>query len=283
MTLIIGIILVSIGLVILIAAVLKTRRKIVDENIISDDEIIQQAFEILDGLNNAKNYEEILLEQSSIEEKLVMLFDKLFADNKIKAAEKVLNLMTNSEIAAKGINTRRGLVFLKMGYFDRAADEFRIAVEQNPDDIKAANNLAYIFNRMKRYEDTIKLLEPFLSDDTNVITLVNLGIAYFHSGDIENAYEILNAAYKKNPSIPEVHLYIGNCLKSLGEEEKANKAFQRYLVLSGKINIDDVSKKDDLEGDKNKIDTGEDDYRENNIEYNGDNGDSKDLNDEQDE
>ena len=110
---------------------------------------------------------------------------------------------------------------------------------------------------MKRYEDSIKILEPLLSDNNNVVTLVNLGIAYFHSGDAEKSYELLNAAYKKNPKIPEIHLYIGNCLKKFGEDEKAQKAFQRYLILSGKIDVNSDAQNSETKESSKQIDSEE--------------------------
>ena len=233
MTVTVGIILVALSLAILIFALVRAKRQSSQsEPLVDEDTVIQQSFEIVDTLDNPEQYSKILLSQEPVEVRLAKLFDQLFAGGKISPAEKVAKLLVQFAPDLAAGYARLGLAHLRMGNLESAEKNLRTALEIDPEDVRSANNLGYILNQRGRYAESVAVLESVLGEDEqNVVTLVNLGIAKYHIGDVDGAYELLNSAYKKNPNIPEVHLYIGHCLKQFGDEKRAQIAYARYEEL----------------------------------------------------
>ncbi len=229
----IGVILVALSVVILIFALIRAKKQSADSQpLLEEDTAIQQAFEVIDQFDDHENLSKILISQDPVEIRLAKLFDALFAEGKFAAAEKVARILVDFAPDLHIGYARLGMIQLKMGNLQAAERNLKTALEINPEDVRSANNLGYILNQQKRYAEAVAVLEPVLGyDEENVVTLVNLGIARFHTGNVEGAFELLNSAYKKNPNIPEVHLYIGHCLKHFGEMQKAQIAYQRYEQL----------------------------------------------------
>ncbi len=199
----------------------------------SEDETMQRAFSIIDNLPDSKRFSAILLEQGKPEQKLLHIIDELFTANLIVQATKASTLLTEFAPDFPAGYARLGKCYLKAGNYEKAETALRKALELDENDKKTANNLSYIFNKTKRYEQTVEILEKFAHEDNkDLITLMNLGIAFFHVGQKDMAFDLFNSAYKINPNMPEVHLYIGHCLKEFGQTEKANLAYRRYKALT---------------------------------------------------
>jgi len=232
----IGITLVVISVAVLVLALLRSRKEPVAIDTLLDEDIaIQKAFEIIDGIPESESFSSILLAQEPVEIRLAKIFDNLFSQNNISQSQKIARIIVEYVPDNPAGYSRLGLAMLRLGKFDRAENAFRNALEIDPTDSKSANNLGYILNRKEKYTEAVEILNPLLTDeDDNLVTIINLGIALYHTGNVARAFELMNAAYKKNPELPEIHLYIGHCLKSFGEMDKANIAYQRYRLLTKK-------------------------------------------------
>lgn len=239
MSIYVGIALVVVGLAIFIFAVFRGRRRAsIEESLLSADEAIKMAFEAIDDIPDSDTFAGMLLAQDDVEVRLVKLFDALFSAGKTAAAQKVADIIIKYVPDMAAGYTRSGMAAMKKQNREKALEAFETAIKIEPENIHTANNLGYLYNNMKRYEDAINVLESAFSEENgNSITFVNLGIAYFHIGNTQRAYELLNGAYKINPKIPEIHLYIGHCLRELGEVEKAAVAYKRYRIIIGEMKV----------------------------------------------
>ncbi len=240
----IGIALVVISVAVLVFALLRSRKEpIAIDTLLDEDVAIQKAFEIIDILPESESFSSILLAQEPVEIRLAKIFDNLFSQNNISRAHKIAQIIVEYVPDNPAGYSRLGLALLRLGKYDRAENAFRNALEIDPTDSKSANNLGYILNRKEKYAEAVKILNPLLGDEEdNLVTIINLGIALYHTGNVARAFELMNAAYKKNPELPEIHLYIGHCLKSFGEMDKANIAYQRYRLLTNKPEVESASK-----------------------------------------
>lgn len=227
----IGIILIIIATITLSILQFRGTRKKDYEKSKSTEDLIKQAFEIIDHLPNSDTLSNILISQQPVEERLAELFDELFEKEHTYHAEKIAQLLVKCQPESSHSYSRLGISQMKLKRYDDAEMSFHKALELNPDDIHAANNLAYILNERGLFDQSVQLLERFV-ESGNVITLINLGIAKYYTGDIELAFELLNSAYKKDLKRPEIHFYIGKCLEAMGDTEKAKLAFERYKILT---------------------------------------------------
>ncbi len=235
MYLYIGIALVALGIIVFVVALVRSSKGSGRgrEDAAEEDLILQKAFEIVDAVPDNQSLQNQLLSQDDLELRLLRVFDELALRGDFASAKRIAKLLVDWAPDLGVGYSKLGLAALRLGEIDEACEALKRALEIDPEDIKAANNLGYIYNSQKRYAEAAQVLESVLGEDEgNVVTLVNLGIAKFHLGDVERAYELLNAAYKKNPRIPEVHLYLGHCLKEFGDTQRANKAYRRYKLLT---------------------------------------------------
>ncbi|MCD6595802.1 hypothetical protein J7L68_09055 [bacterium] len=250
MYIIIGIILVVISLVILVLALWRSKKGNPGDILLDEDTTIQQVFEIIDTAQNFEVLNSILLSQEPVEIRLAKVFDNLFSSEQFQSAEKVAKIMVEFAPDLSSGHSRFGIVSLKMGKFEQAEKSFQNALEIDTDDFRSANNLSYILNQQERYAESVQVLRPIIDNNRgNLASLVNYGIALFHLDKIEKSFETLDSAYRQNPNIPEIHLYIGHCLKAFGDDEKAKLAYGRYKVLKNQLSTKEPTRAKD--NDKN--------------------------------
>ncbi len=229
----IGLVLLIIGVAILVAAILHSLMN-------RDRKLFQRIKNVMIGLPEYVDMEKILQNKEiPIYSRIISILDGLIKAKRFEAAQEIAELSLEHFPKSSEVHTRLGMIFLRQNNFTEAEKHFLAALASDPNDIHAANNLAYIYNFQKRYKETIALLEPLLElNNENAITLVNLGIAYFHTNEKLKSYKVLHAAYKIAPRMPEIHFYMSYCLREFNENEKADLAYKRYLVLSGQAEKD---------------------------------------------
>ncbi len=233
----IGAILIVVGLVVITFILWNVKKHPrMDSTDEEDQQRIQFAQSIIEGLPEQDDISSVLLAEEPILVKLSKGFDILLAANRIPAAERIAKLIIEIDQDSPAGHMRLGLTAMRRGNFEKAKDEFKIALDNDLGLIRALNNLSYILNYQKRFAETIELMEPYTASIMdNTVSTVNLAIAYYHEEKPRKAYWLLNSAYKQEPRIPEIHLYMGHCLKKLGENEKAKLAYKRYKILVSEV------------------------------------------------
>jgi len=112
-----------------------------------------------------------------------------------------------------------GRAYTKCGKYDDALNQYEQCIALSDDNPDAHFNLGYIFLARKEYASAIKefgevveLKPPYLSD-----AYVNLGIAYYNGGHLEEALGALNKALKLNPKDGKISAYIDAVKAQLGK------------------------------------------------------------------
>lgn len=91
---------------------------------------------------------------------------------------------TGDRKAAREAN-KAGLEYFQNGEFDKAAVEFRKALEASPKDIEVRNNLAFAVLKSGRHEQSIGLLaETLMADPTRASAWSNLAEAFAETGKL---------------------------------------------------------------------------------------------------
>ncbi len=103
-----------------------------------------------------------------------------------------------------------GRALAKSGRYDEALNHYEQSIAIMPENPDAHFNLGYIFLDRKEYasaarefEEVIKLKPPYLSD-----AYVNLGIARYSAGHLEEALKALKKALPLNPKNGSISAYI---------------------------------------------------------------------------
>jgi len=112
---------------------------------------------------------------------------------------------------------------------------YQATLDQNPNDVTALLGIATVYQQNDNPAAAAAYLEKVLEVDPNqkevYIRLANI----YMSADVaqyQAAVTVLNKATSVDPSNPEVYLKLGTAQNSLGKNEEALLAWQKYLQLA---------------------------------------------------
>lgn len=133
------------------------------------------------------------------------------------------------------IHADRGLAFTKDGLWDKAIDEFKVALGYAPDNISALTNLATALKQKGHFDEAISILESVLNQDWR-ISNEGLGIIYYNLGNTyrdKKLEEKAIAQYKKaievRPNHASTWYNLGQSYFAIGELENAARSYEKAL------------------------------------------------------
>ena len=140
----------------------------------------------------------------------------------------------------------RGLMYLDNGEFDNAIKDFEKAIEFEPDDLYAYNNIGYAYKRQKEYEKAVEIYKKALElevEDSKEIIHRNLYIAYLLLGKYGEAYDEVSLMVKEYyggqagfDMFTEIYRHSGENKKCLEVQEifaeSVENEEERYKVMA---------------------------------------------------
>ena len=127
----------------------------------------------------------------------------------------------------------RGVALAGMGRFAEAETMYREALQKDPADFKAWNNLAGIlFEAMSRPIDAIQCMEQAMKiEPQNKLGWANLASMVGQLGRHEKALEFANRAIALDPHMVEAHLHKATAAKALGKLEIIKEVSQALASI----------------------------------------------------
>jgi len=119
--------------------------------------------------------------------------------------------------------------------YDQAETLLLQALNNDPRDLEVLINLAYTYNQLEYYRQSLEYCNMALSfDPTQPIARSNRAYAYFQLGETERALEDINLSIRNNKSNPMAHMYKGEILLATEDEkDHACKCFEKAKKLGG--------------------------------------------------
>ncbi len=119
---------------------------------------------------------------------------------------------------------------LAQGKLDDAERRLRLVVGANPDQLGAANDLAWILaERGAELDTALSLAEAAVAADPNADHLDTLGFVLLKRGEYERASQTLRRALERRPASPGTSYRLGLALKGSGQRDAAKSAFETAL------------------------------------------------------
>src|SRR4051812_11296094 len=127
----------------------------------------------------------------------------------------------------------RGMALAGLGRYLEAEAMYRQALERDPRDFKAWNNLAGIlFESMQRPVDAIHCMERAMKiEPHNKLGWANLASMLGQLGRHEKALEFANRALALDPHMVEAHLHKAAAAKALGKTEIIKEVSQALASI----------------------------------------------------
>jgi tetratricopeptide (TPR) repeat protein len=117
-------------------------------------------------------------------------------------------------------NNKLGMVFLTRNLYNEAMDQFKNAIELDPEFVEPYNNLGYVLLKQKLYQDAIDAFSSGIKIDGEYADLhYNLGYAYVHTQKYGEAIQEFNKAIEINGNYVAAVFHLSIIyLKSIIEE-----------------------------------------------------------------
>jgi len=126
-----------------------------------------------------------------------------------------------------------GKVLDKMSRMDEAVEEYRLAVELKPDNIKYYMAMADDLDAMGLLEQEVIILRnASILDNTNPHVRAMLGTAYARLGQYTNARAEFEAALRLNSRDPQSHVNMGLLYDKEGNAAKAVESLENALKVN---------------------------------------------------
>jgi tetratricopeptide (TPR) repeat protein len=163
-------------------------------------------------------------------------------------AEELLRCVLKRDANSTVLTTRLGVLLQTSDRLAEAATLYERALELQPDNLIAINNLAWIrCEEQGRPKEAIELAERGLAKAPDYVDLIDTrGMAHYRLGQFDKAvqdFEKCIRLYPSNtPAIVASHFHLGRCLADLGEKaraiEKLNKALELNKELGGLAGVE---------------------------------------------
>lgn len=126
-----------------------------------------------------------------------------------------------------------GRIHLIQGNLPLAENWLGKALSYDPNEIDALINLAKAQSGLGRSADAEQTLRRAIEvDPNNAVAHYDLGVELAERGDVKGALPHFAEAVRIEPDVPELHFSYSLALRQLGENERADSAYQRYVEIA---------------------------------------------------
>lgn len=143
----------------------------------------------------------------------------------------------------------RGEFYDRQKMYDKAEEQFRKALEIDPQNAAVLNYLGYMLvDHDQKLPEALKMIrEAVLLEPQNYAYLDSLGWAYYKTGQYDLAEENIRKANERNNGDPTIHDHLGEVYEKTGKLKMAVEQWQRSMSeyassLPADADPDDVQK-----------------------------------------
>ena len=125
----------------------------------------------------------------------------------------------------------RGEFYDRQKTYDKAEEQFRKALEIDPQNAAVLNYLGYMLvDHDQKLPEALKMIrEAVLLEPQNYAYLDSLGWAYFKTGQYDLAEENIRKANERNNGDPTIHDHLGEVYEKTGKLKMAVEQWQRSM------------------------------------------------------
>src|SRR3569833_613767 len=140
----------------------------------------------------------------------------------------------------------RGEFFDRQKMYDKAEEQFRKALEIDPQNAAVLNYLGYMLaDHDQKLPEALKMIrQAVLLEPQNYAYLDSLGWAYYKTGQNELAEENIRKANERNNGDPTIHDHLGEVYEKTGKLKMALAQWERAMSAYARSLPDDADPED---------------------------------------
>jgi len=187
----------------------------------------------LKDLENAAIYifEELKINKDN--QDVVSLYIKILGERLNDDALEMLNILEplTQIIKSSFLETALGLLYFKINDFSRAEKAFQSAINKDPTNAVALNNLGYIFLQKQIYDIAEECFKKaIIFDNRHIQAYNNLAELYIALNRYNEAIEIYNTLLKYAPDFSFTHFNLGKLYYKTNDLFKARLALAKFIA-----------------------------------------------------
>lgn len=130
-------------------------------------------------------------------------------DEAIKDYSDAIPLLTEGDYQYQA-RFNRGICYRRIGKLELSIKDLQEAVKLGPEKASAYNNLALSQFENEEFEESILNYGKAIDKDSSSVHYNNRGLAFYHSGRLEEAKSDFDMAREKDPNDPTIYFNRGN-------------------------------------------------------------------------
>ena len=124
-------------------------------------------------------------------------------------------------------------IFERTGRYEEALVEYKKAIEGDPNLILAFNGLVHLLSRLGEVNAVIEWATQEIEiDETQVWPYINLCLAYLAKDDVERAHAAARRAVELQPEFADCNFMLGHALKYGGHFADAARSYEKVVEIS---------------------------------------------------
>lgn len=151
---------------------------------------------------------------------------------KKEEAGKLVDEVIKEDIQDVWAQMQKGLHYADAGDFDKALEQYRVALEINPTYIPAYVNIGNIYQKKGEKEKALEYYEKaYALDKNDPSTCFNIGLIYFQKKDYDTAIRYYKEAFALRPNHARTYHALGRAYQEKGDKQNAVLNFKEFLKL----------------------------------------------------
>jgi len=126
----------------------------------------------------------------------------------------------------------RGLAYFRLGQYDKAFEDYQVAIKYRPNDAKVLSNMGFIYfmrGQLDKAEEVYR--KSILYDPRFVDARRNLGAVMAMKKNFPAAMEQWQEGLKYEPNNATLLFYMGSAYKDMGQPEKSTEWFEKAYAI----------------------------------------------------
>ncbi len=175
------------------------------------------------------NYHNALeITKNGLDEKTGNLTDKVQVEKGVAAYTRTIELYPEYHDAYGS----RGLAYFRLGQFDKAFEDYQVALKYRPNDAKVLSNTGYIYFMRGQLDKAEEVYRKSIQFDPRFVDARrNLGAVLALKKNFPAAIEQWQEALKFEPNNATLLFYIGSGYRDMGQPENAKDWLERAYAI----------------------------------------------------